>query len=929
MHVSVLLLILLVVPAFGAGVARAQDPVPTERAETSPDATDSGADAEAAADIEASEKPTPARPGIEEIVIRAGESEAAADFEAGDSVAAFDASDLEALGAQSVADLAAFTPNLEIVTSGATTPTFFIRGVGLNDFNANSSGAVAIYQNDVPLNAPALQLGTLFDVEAVNILRGPQGVGPYRNASAGAIKIYTRKPTGEFGAYLTSSLGNYDYMDFEGAVEAPIYEDILAARFAFRLSERDGYMKNGCGDAPPVEERGTTTTRNGTTAPFDADGKPLSICGESVFGGGPLDPRASTIEEGLPTRVNNLDNWSARGTLLFQPTLDMEWLLTVQGSRRDEQSRLGQAYGTSPAGGLWDPDCLQKIIAERGGIQGIDRTSVNRSCRIFKGLGGQDALLYRTQEVIERENELNRCTDADGEQNGACDDPDRQIFNAKNFLARNDAKLQLGEELADLDSEPWRGDFDNVGPTKNDVWGVALKGDVVLGDSIFLTTVSGYNTYDRVIDVDLDFTSNVLFEFLTQDDGWQFTQDLNFSGHISENVPVRWELGGFYLMEELNVGVDNFFAPKIEGTVGVRRREYTQTLYSAAGYASFEWDFWDDFTLDGGFRYNWENKAIDFLLFPRVSAVPGEVENGIPDVENRIWHAPTGSVRLTYRFREDTHAYWKYTRGWKGGHYNATGSRRALVGVAEPETIDAFEAGLRGSWFEGRLGANFSIFHYNYENYQIFTARQLLGAPPEFAVLNANNAELYGAELDLVARPLPGMYLQARLSWLESQFLDFLQIQQETQVCGERCSVVVAREIQNTGNPLLNSPKYKVSLTAEQTLPLGRYGSLSFRWDGAWTDDTAYDATDGLGIPDAAGNHFLPENAIGQSAFWLHNLRAGYRTPGGNVEVAGWVRNLTDEVYKTFAFDGSTFQDTTIYFVGEPRTYGGTITVTF
>jgi hypothetical protein len=93
-------------------------------------------------------------------------------------VTGFNAADLEALGAQSIEDLASFTPNLEIVTAGSTTPTFFIRGVGLNDFNPNSSGAVAIYQDDVPLNSPALQLGTLFDMERVNVLKGPQGTGP-------------------------------------------------------------------------------------------------------------------------------------------------------------------------------------------------------------------------------------------------------------------------------------------------------------------------------------------------------------------------------------------------------------------------------------------------------------------------------------------------------------------------------------------------------------------------------------------------------------------------------------------------------------------------------------------------------------------------------------------------------------------------------
>jgi iron complex outermembrane receptor protein len=238
--------------------------------------------------------------------------------------------------------------------------------------------------------------------------------------------------------------------------------------------------------------------------------------------------------------------------------------------------------------------------------------------------------------------------------------------------------------------------------------------------------------------------------------------------------------------------------------------------------------------------------------------------------------------------------------------------------------IDAFAVGLRGAWFNGRLGANFSAFHYNYENYQIFTARQVVDSPPEFVVINASNAEVYGAELDLVARPLPGLYLQARLAWLKSQFLDFTQINQSLKE-----GVVFTAESQNTGNPLLNSPEYKVSLTAEQTVPLGRFGTLTARWDGAWTDDTNYDATNGMGAPNIFNEQFLPEGTIAQKAFWLHNVRLAYRTPSGGLEIAGWVRNVEDTVYKTFAFDGSGIQETTIYFLGEPRTFGVTVTTTF
>ena len=112
-----------------------------------------------------------------------------------ESVTQFDAEAIAALGAGNIADLAKVTPNVEIVVAGATAATFFIRGVGLADFSANAVGAVAIYKDDIVMNSPALQLGLLFDLRAVDFILGPAGIGPHRNASAGAIKLYGNKPT--------------------------------------------------------------------------------------------------------------------------------------------------------------------------------------------------------------------------------------------------------------------------------------------------------------------------------------------------------------------------------------------------------------------------------------------------------------------------------------------------------------------------------------------------------------------------------------------------------------------------------------------------------------------------------------------------------------------------------------------------------------
>jgi outer membrane receptor protein involved in Fe transport len=843
----------------------------------------------------------PAPSGIEEIVVKGAESDSASDFQKGDSVTGFGAEDLAALGAQDIADLAAFTPNLEIVTAGATTPTFFIRGVGLNDFNPNSTGAVAIYQDDVPINAPAMQLSTVYDADAVNVLRGPQGTGLARNASAGAIKLYSKKPTGEFGGYLRSELGNYDFRDFEGAVEAPIFQDVLAMRTAFRFTQRDGTMKNRCGNAPAMADR--TPVPNATD--LRALGKndtdpPWSLCGEPVpFN--TLDPAGSVspIPEGLAPRVNNVNNWAARGTLLFQPTLDMSWLINAHGAQRDELSRLGQSIGTGGPDGFYctDPNALVCNRFQPSYVEGL-----------LGGRQGRQGVQYQPIEIRRRLIELAPClTPSPGFPDGNC---------APGDMEENPAKIQLMNELVDLDSEPWAGDFNRTGPTTNDTYGTYLSGNIALPGGLTLTSTTGYDHYDRFTDLDLDFSPELLFEIVTDDDGWNASQSLQLSGELGEEGSVRWDIGGWFLRERLNVEATSNLIQSV-----VLFRDYTQDLWSTAGFVSLAFDFWDDFTLDGGFRYNWEKKNLDFFLDAGAAGTR-------TDAPSDSWAAPTGTIRLTYRFREDTHAYWKYTRGWKPGTYNATSSIVSGVSVAEPETIDAFETGLRGSWFEGRLGLDTSLFYYSYENYQIFTAQQFAGGNPEFVILNANNAQVYGAEIDAIARPWPGAFANVRFGWLQTEFLDFVQLQQEQTSAGG-VLVIVNRVIQNTGNQLLNSPQFKVSLTGEQTIPLGRFGSLTGRYDGVWTDTTYYDATEGFGLPNNQNLHPLPQGTTGQKPYWIHNLRLGYRLPGGRIEIAGWVRNLTNESYKTFAFDASTFNKTSIYFVGDPRTFGGTLTVSF
>jgi len=93
--------------------------------------------------------------GVEEMIV-VGSGAADLLTQSTQSVTRFDADFLKATGVDDISDLAGITPNLEIRKSDATSPTFFIRGVGLSDFNANAGGAVAVYQDGVAMNLPAL-----------------------------------------------------------------------------------------------------------------------------------------------------------------------------------------------------------------------------------------------------------------------------------------------------------------------------------------------------------------------------------------------------------------------------------------------------------------------------------------------------------------------------------------------------------------------------------------------------------------------------------------------------------------------------------------------------------------------------------------------------------------------------------------------------
>lgn len=182
--------------------------------------------------------------GIEEIVVTAQKREESLQ-DVPISVVAFTGDSLNELGVQSSEDVMKLVPNAGLQAQGGSKQNFFIRGVGTADFHINVVSAVGIYLDDVALNAPNALTFNAFDLDRVEVMRGPQNTLFGRNTTGGAVNYISRKPSAEDGlnGYLRGGYGRHDQFDIEGAMGVPL-GDNAAARVAFVSNIRDGVYDN-------------------------------------------------------------------------------------------------------------------------------------------------------------------------------------------------------------------------------------------------------------------------------------------------------------------------------------------------------------------------------------------------------------------------------------------------------------------------------------------------------------------------------------------------------------------------------------------------------------------------------------------------------------------------------------------------------------
>ena len=163
------------------------------------------------------------------------------------SITAVSGKDLESRGIDQTEALGTLTAGLEVSTSAGPYAIFSIRSVSALSGNAFSDPAVAVNINGVYLATPTVLHGLYYDLERVEILKGPQGTLYGRNATAGAINIIPARPTFTFGGNASIDIGDYHRFNVGGALNIPL-SDTIALRVAGQRLRRDGYMSDGTND---------------------------------------------------------------------------------------------------------------------------------------------------------------------------------------------------------------------------------------------------------------------------------------------------------------------------------------------------------------------------------------------------------------------------------------------------------------------------------------------------------------------------------------------------------------------------------------------------------------------------------------------------------------------------------------------------------
>jgi outer membrane receptor protein involved in Fe transport len=697
-------------------------------------------------------------------------------------------------------DLVKQVPNLTFSKTNFTGYNIQIRGIGTQAISVTTDPAVAVSFNDIPFLRNHFFEQEFFDVNQVEVLRGPQGTLYGRNAPSGVVNVLSAKPTDRWEAQASLDVGNYNNRRMEGMLNIPIASDNLDLRVAGEWTKRDGYAFNEqTGNA--IDGRDLWSSRvsllvhpiDKVTATFiwehfqeddDRARSTKQLCARDdapAVVDGPAGPQVPNDQPnylggnlGKPWLSQGCSPVSLYSQQSYQtPDMGGDPFFAPFALFTPLNGYLTTEKWTNPYAGVTQPRDLRIISsqidpayrAKNDTFEFNADISITSVLTLTLQTGYSKDFLYSTEDFNRFNTVDDFLQDAQtgpypeygtfvGQDNQYCDP---QLGCSSRFIAE------------DRSSETARQFYQEL-RLSSDYQG--LWNFVIGGNYLNYTTSEDYYIFSNLVTLIAQEMGNTSAGGGTQGvDAPHIPFDATIANSCGPqpadpaNIqnPFAGGIGCGYIdpnpIDKVNGQGHNYF---------LSHNPYQ--LKSWAVFGELYYQITPDVKLTGGLRFTDDVK--DFQEFPSWALVGGK---GIPqqgDIRQE-WREFTGRGVVNWTpkldFTDQTLVYASYAHGYKGGGANPPGVTpicRSFDGLCysspsnqthpltfKPEFNDAFELGTKNTLADGAVTLNGDVFFYKYQDYQI---SQIV----DRTAINLNfNATVRGAELETSWEPLPGLKL--------------------------------------------------------------------------------------------------------------------------------------------------------------------------
>jgi len=705
-------------------------------------------------------------------------------------------------------DLMTQVPNFTFTKTNFTGYSIQIRGIGTQAISATTDAAVAVAFNNTPFIRNRFFEQEFYDLQRVEVLRGPQGTLYGRNATAGVVNIISQKPKFSYEAKLSADVSNFSSTRFEGMINLPLVEDKVALRFAGAWTKRDGYATNQV-TGNPIDGRDLWSTRlslrveptdflhaNLIWEHFKEDDDRLrsgkQLCKTDTV----TDVAGFTTTQTtpLPSNTGTAQIWSGvQGTFsqgcspssLYSP----DSFGTPNGLSLPYVHPLS-SIGVPIAGGISYFDPYQsrtqsqnlrviestvdpKYQAETDVVELQLAADISDKLTLTSETGYSIDTIFSTQD-------FNRFSTAPGVFEQPSLSTDFTGFNRENWILEGpnggifcDPQIGCADRLVAVDlstarsrqfSEELRLASNYEGPFNFSLGANFLRYDTEDKYYVFINTLSVFAALSPYTPGGLGGARGVLSPY--QPGVTDNAECLKFGFVPSDPTRAGYVNGCVYIdpnpIGQLNDLGHNYFLSK---------NPYKLLSYAVFGEAYY--NFTDNLKLTAGFRWTMDKKEAPRI--PSWLLAADTVGYPVAETVNQEWREPTGRLTLDWKphlaFTDETLVYGSYAHGYKAGGMNPPAPgivcyfcnvsptlAEALVGATHPKTfgpefVNAFEVGSKNTMLDGRLTLNLAAFYYDYTGYQI---SQIINR----SAVNYNfDANVWGLEIEADWHPLENLRL--------------------------------------------------------------------------------------------------------------------------------------------------------------------------